>query len=227
MENEFNSILQRKANLRSLSMTNCYYPNPLRIQKMLVAFFVREDSPLRCFELEYDLDSFFRNGGVDSFLAAVAKSKLESFSIGRISSQQQLVSLTNNIPAMKLKDLEVAVHSTLNSPNTKEALLEAVRNNFCLRSVVGKVRDGPFDVDRADLFAEEDEQRLEFYFDRNQRVVEWVENPATVHRDVWPEALKLAERAGPDTLFQSMRALSGDGIGLKKGKRKRASEPAP
>jgi len=224
MANEFNSILQRKANLRSLSMTSCYDPSPPRIQTMLAAFFLRGDSPLRCFKLEGSLDLFLRNGCVDSFLAAIAKSKLESFSIGRISSQQQLGSLTNNIPEMKLKDFEVVVRTNLNSPTTKEALLEAVRNNFCLRSVVGKVRD--FHLDHShhqDLFDEGDKQRLEFYFDRNQQVVKWVKNPATVRRVVWPEALKLAERAGPNTLFQNMRALSGVGIGLKKGKRKRGS----
>lgn len=71
-----------------------------------------------------------------------------------------------------------------------------------------------------DLFAEEDKQLRE----RNQRVVEWVENPATIRRDVWPEALKLAERAGPDTLFKNLIALSRSGIGLKQGRGKLATE---
>ena len=279
MDNDFSSMLQRKANLRSLSMVNCIYRS--RIQEMLKAFFLREDSPVRYFKLEAGLDDFFINGSVQSFLAAVAESKLESFSFGRISSQQQLESLANIIPAMKVKelevsvrpdlnsfntffravaksklerflignvssqeqleslmnnipamtltDLEVAVRPNLNSRITRQALLEAVGNNFCLRSVMGTVRELDYvHGSWPDLFADaEDKQRLEFYMDRNQRLEEWVKNPAPVREDVWPEALQLADRAGPNTLYQSMLALSEFGIGLTAGQRERSTEPSP
>jgi len=38
---------------------------------------------------------------------------------------------------------------------------------------------------------------------------------------VWPEALGLAEKAGPDTLFRSLRSVLSSGYGLSHGKRKR------
>ena len=230
--NQLKNLLQSKENLRSLSIINCFFGISQQIQEMLVECLQRESSPLRCLELDVNSTSetyFLRRDSFNTFLHAVTKSKLERFLVGVISSQQELESLTNIIPAMKVKDFEVTVVSSLNNRTTKDALLEAVQNNFCLRTVTGKVQSGnSIGHDRADLFGEGDKQRLEFFAERNQLVVEWVENPATVHRDVWPEAMKLAERAGPDTLFQSLRALSGSGIGLAQGKRKRkrAAEPA-
>jgi len=230
--NQLKNLLQSKENLRSLSIINCFFGNSQQLQEMLVACLQRKSSPLQCLELDMDsrfYTSFLRRDSFNTFLHAVAKSKLERFMIGAISSQQELESLTNIIPAMKVEDFEITVVSSLNNRTTKDALLEAIGDNFCLRTVVGKVKsDNSIDRDRADLFGEVDKQRLKFYAERNQLVVEWVENPITVHRDVWPEALTLTERAGPDTLFQSLRALSGSGIGLTHGKRKRkrAAEPA-
>ena len=52
-----------------------------------------------------------------------------------------------------------------------------------------------------------DEQRLVFYTNRNKSVDQWVSNPEMVDRKVWPEALKLADRAGPDALFRGLRSV--------------------
>ena len=45
----------------------------------------------------------------------------------------------------------------------------------------------------------------------------WVDNPETVEqRKVWPDALGLAERAGPDALFRALRlVLESDYVKLE------------
>ena len=47
---------------------------------------------------------------------------------------------------------------------------------------------------------------------QNLGLVQFVRDPGTVdHRAAWPEALKMAERAGADTLFRSLRSVLGSG----------------
>ena len=70
-------------------------------------------------------------------------------------------------------------------------------------------------------FTDDEENLLQLYFDRNERLAQWVDNPMTVPRLLWPEAIELALEAGEDTLFQSLLALSGHALGSMQGKRKR------
>lgn len=128
---------------------------------------------------------------------------------------------------MKAKELELVFHPRLltGDRNAKAELMEALKNNFSLRSVKGKVRgDGaaPND-DGNELFIDEDQDRLAFYAERNERLSEWIDNPSKVSREVWPEALVLAQKAGRGSLFSSLRALSGSGVGSVRGKRKSKS----
>ena len=57
--------------------------------------------------------------------------------------------------------------------NAKQLLLQAVKNNFSLRSVQG-------DRGGRSIFDDDDETRLVFYADRNERLDQWVDNPETV-----------------------------------------------
>ena len=63
--------------------------------------------------------------------------------------------------------------------------------------------------------------RLVSYADRNELLDQWVDNPEQVDdRKVWPEALKLAEQAGPDSLFRGLRSvLGGDYVSLPAGRK--------
>ena len=144
---------------------------------------------------------------------------------------------------MKLKELEVSFRNVEGSGDEdddeeegefgretiRHDLLHAVKNNFSLRSVKGKFSFG-FGEDLNLFESTEDKQRLAFYANRNVRLDQWVDNPEMVEqRKVWPEALGLAERAGPDALFRGLRSvLESDYMSLPGGrKRKRPQFYAP
>ena len=62
--------------------------------------------------------------------------------------------------------------------------------------------------DGGSIFDDDDETRLTFFADRNECLDRWVDNPEQVDdRKVWPEALGLAEQAGPDSLFRGLRSV--------------------
>ena len=57
-----------------------------------------------------------------------------------IQSHQQLRTLTDSIPLMRIKALKVDIDINVGHENAKQLLLQAVKNNFSLRSVDGKER---------------------------------------------------------------------------------------
>ena len=75
----------------------------------------------------------------------------------------------------------------------------------------------------SDLFdSVDDKQRLAFYANRNERLDQWVDNPEIVEqKKVWPDALSLAERAGPNALFRGLRSVLQSDYGNLSGGRKR------
>ena len=90
-----------------------------------------------------------------------------------------------------------------------------MKQNFSLRSLKGNTFGG-----RA-VFTDDDNMRLQFYFDRNERLAQWVANPVTVPRLLWPDALGLALEAGEDSLYRSLQAVLGDEVESALGQRKR------
>jgi len=46
-------------------------------------------------------------------------------------------------------------------------------------------------------------------------------NPSNVPSKLWPLAVSMAQQASKESLFASLKALSGSGIGLVQGHRKR------
>jgi len=55
-----------------------------------------------------------------------------------------------------------------------------------------------------------DKETLAFYVNRNESLDQWVDRPETVEKKVlWPDALGLAERAGPNALFRGLRSVLG------------------
>ena len=143
--------------------------------------------------------------------------------------------LTECIPSMKLKELDVDLCESESEfarfwedeaedefdrdrETFLQDLLSAVKNNFSLRSVKAELF-------ATDLFDDGNKQTLEFFANRNDRLEQWADNPETVEqRKLWPDALGLAERAGPDALFRGLRsALERDYV-LVPGTRKRKCE---
>ena len=112
----------------------------------------------------------------------------------------------------------------------RQELLDAVKNNFSLRSVKARIHEYYLD-EEFDLFVSaEDKQTLAFYANRNKSLDQWVDHPETVgQRKVWPDALGLAERAGPNALFRGLRSvLESDYVSLPGGrKRKRPQYYTP
>jgi len=178
---------------------------------------LRPDSPLRSFELKQSsLGDALQNSQFRNLLRAVEKSKLERFAIGDIESHEQLRTLTESIPRIRVKELQGVIRMLIGEENAKRDLIMAVKNNFSLRSV-----DGKRALER-DLFDADDKKRLVFYANRNKYLDQWADNPETVEQKVWPNALKLAEKAGPDSLFRGLRsAFGGDYVSLRAAGRKR------
>jgi len=119
---------------------------------------------------------------------------------------------------MHIKELQV-FGSSLHGENSKQDLLLAVKNNFSLRIVKGKLfLDGSYDI-----FNEVDKMRLVSYADRNECLDQWADNPETIDdQKVWPEALKLAEKAGPNSLFQGLRSvLESDYVSSRSGRKRK------
>ena len=183
----------------------------------LSAVLVRPHSPLQNLELEqYSLDSLFPGPTFGALLSVVGRSTLERFSIGNIQSEEQFQSLLSTLPAMKIQELEFQLNSQLRvGADRKQDLLRAVKQNFSLRSLKVDFTGG-----RA-FFTDDDKKQLQFYFDRNKCMAQWVANPDTIPRLLWPDALGLALEAGEDSLYLSLQAVLGNEVESAVGKKKR------
>jgi len=113
----------------------------------------------------------------------------------------------------------------------RQELLHAVKNNFSLWSVKAKILDHYLEEELDFLESAEDKQTLAFYANRNESLDQWVDHPETVieQRKVWPGALDLEERAGPNALFRGLRSvLERDYGSVRRGrKRKRPQYYTP
>ena len=132
---------------------------------------------------------------------------------------------------MKIEELEVLFTDLreegseegpeLSRETINQGLLQAVKNNFSLHTVKGEMEF----IHESRLFeSAEDKQRLAFYANRNKSLDQWADNPETVDdRKVWPEALGLAQRAGPTALFRGLRSVLESDYVIPKGGRKHKS----
>ena len=234
--NLFKQLVETKPNLQYLCIDRGFFPENLRhlFRNSLSEILLRPNSPLRTLELmAYPSCSHSHrrhrrsNGGLASLfpgltfgtlLTAVGKSGLERFRIGAIYLEEQFQTLLISLPAMKIQDLEFEFYADYlgGGQRNSHAVLQAVKRNFTLQSlkVISRGENRPF-------FTDDDKRLLEFYFDRNELLAQWVASPGTIPRRLWPEALKLAMEAGEDTLYRSLEALLGDEIESAFGKRKR------
>ena len=83
---------------------------------------MRPDSSLRCFEFYHDdLEQTIPVIQFKNLLQAIEKSKLERFQIGSIETLHHLQALTQSIPSMKLKELEVGFYHDEGSDDEDES----------------------------------------------------------------------------------------------------------
>ena len=230
---QLQSILQEKRNLTSLCLHDCRFGGG-QVREAILSFLSRPDSPLRCFEFlsNRSLEAVFPGVQFKDLLQAIQMSKLERLKIGSVETPHQLQTLTQSIPLMKLKELEINFwddegsydeddeEGEFSRETIRQDLLHAVKNNFSLRAVKAEVFT---QYDGSDLFeSTEDKHSLAFYANRNELLDQWVDNPVTVEqKKVWPDALGLAERAGPNAFFRGMRSVLQSDYGNLSGRRKR------
>ena len=229
---QLQSILQDKRNLTSLCLHGCSFDGE-QVHSDIISLLSQPDSPVQCFEYQSygNLERAFPGVQFKNLLQVVPNCKLlERFSIGSIQTQQQLQTLMQSIPLMHIRDLEVVFEgqSWREDANSRQNLLQAVKNNFRLRSVkVGLC----INHSSSDFFdSDDDKQRLALYAIRNKSLDQWVDNPEIVEqRKVWPEALNLAQKAGPNALFRGLHSvLERDYVSLPGGrKRKRPQYYTP
>ena len=221
------SILQNKHNLTTLCLQYCNFVGE-QVHEDIISVISRPGSLLRCVEFTFtNLQQMFPNIPFEALLQAIEKSKLERFSIGRIETPYQLQTLMQSIPSMRIRELDVAFDRRFlrENANPRQNLLLAIKKNFSLRSVKGKHPNG------TDFFdSDDDKQRLALYAIRNKSLDQWFDNPEIVEqRKVWPEALNLAQKAGPNALFRGLHSvLERDYVSLPGGrKRKRPQYYTP
>jgi len=103
--------------------------------------------------------------------------------------------------------------------NTKEDMLEIANANFSLRT---------FTVDPAfDFFNQDDQRVLRSYFDRNERVEQFIENPVSIPRCPYPETFAtIAHSNNPSVLFESFRAASTELFGGNQQRGRKRRRPA-
>ena len=70
------------------------------------------------------------NNQFDNLIRAVEKSKLESFKVGVIGSQQQLRALTQSIPLMRIKELHIEFGTPVDEENAKREVLHGCKEQF-------------------------------------------------------------------------------------------------
>ena len=148
---QFRSILQNKQNLTSLCLAYCNFGRE-QVHGDIISILLRPDSLLQCFEFQCDhpLEGAFRGVQYKNLLQAIEKSKLERFKIGIVQSQPHLLALTEFIPLMKLKELEVVLGDGFADVEAvRQDLHSAIKNNFSLRSVKGGLR---INYSSSDLF---------------------------------------------------------------------------
>jgi len=146
------------------------------------------------------------------------KSTLEHLIIRNVDPDMEhcYQALLYAIPSFKITKLTISFRKDVN----ENLLLETLKKNYKVQNVY--CESGQSEINCLSIVGQ---ARLEFYLGRNRKLAQWVANPKTVPRLLWPEAMKLSLDAGEDSLYLSLQALSGHAIGIERGRRKRKCPP--
>ena len=134
----FRSILQNKRNLTSLCLEYCNFGGG-QVHEDIISVISQPGSLLRCFEFQScrPLEEAFPGVQYKNLLRAIEKSKLERFRIQSFGTLQQLQTLTQSIPAMKLKELEVRFFQCKmrkKAVSSRQSLKDCATRSSCLGS---------------------------------------------------------------------------------------------
>jgi len=224
---ELATFFQSMTALKSLRITDGDFFNFESVCAAVAEGLVRCNSTLRCLDFEvgrmYWPEVPIPLPGFQSLLVAASRNfKLQRLRIGcpPIPDDPHVNAILEAVPSLKATDLAL-VFRMQPRPDHKEGLLRALENNYIFQSIDCGVF---LPSSREDLFDEADRAQLEIYLNRNRRLAEWVKNPKLVPQELWSYALDLALKAGINPLFQSLLALSGEGVGLRMHRRKGARE---
>lgn len=213
------NLVTRKLNLSTLHLKNTDFFAFRQFTDSLAEVLVRPGSPLNC--LHIDNPSFSRDIPIAVFrplLTAMSRStRLVRFSVGNIDWHEvgYVQALIEAIPLFKVEELTLTFDGRPRE-GQEESLLEALQRNYKIQRVRCKTSGGG-----RSCFTETSQSRLDFYLYRNKKLAQWVSNPKLVPCDLYSYAIRLAMKAGINSLYQSLLALSGQGIGLQQKKRKR------
>jgi len=227
-----NSIIQCKPNLTSLIISMSHWTaivfgphQQLLLEAMVELLGRRRKSPLRRFEI-------LSHAIFQELRAAISRStQLESLAIKNMYTSSTMDQLANMCRRPAPADVRALLESVRSFKVTglaldfvgpwpdadKELVLGALQRNYRFQSIQCTYHGRT-------LFNEAGQARLQVYVDRNRKLAQcWIKNPKLVPRELWPEAMELALKAGLDSLYQSLLVLSGHGIGHSSRKRKRSS----
>jgi len=240
-EQKFATVLRTKPNLTTLRFVGSFnffsFPS---IVDALQDLLTRRRSPLKCFDVEVDGASLSVTE-FQTLMTAVTKSTLlEHLVIGniRISNEGYFEALEAFIPSIKATEITLLFSTDVEEDeeeededeeaeeeeddddeekeDEEERLMQSLKRNYNVQSVTVK-----FDGTEVPWLNETNQARLKFYLKRNRKLARWTANPKLVPRELWSYAMTLALKAGMNPLFQSLVALSGQGVGLRDKSRKR------
>jgi len=211
-------IVRDKHNLSTLRVLGCDFFEIPQFSDAVVEVLFRRDSPWRRFDFSIEVERI-SVPVVRSLLTAVSNNtQLERLHIDWRDTDLDIIhadhsqALVNALPSFKIPELTLFLFHGFQD----EGILEALKRNYTAQSVHCKTYDG-----EDDWFNAADQARLDFFVNRNRQLAQWIKNPKLVPRELWSYAIMLALEAGINSLFQSLVALSGQGIGLPQQSRKR------
>lgn len=108
---------------------------------------------------------------------------------------------------------------------TRQELLRVAKSNFSLRAFTarGWQIDGHHET-LVDFFHEDDRRVLRSYFDRNERVSQFIDSPATVPTNLWPQVFGVVS-SDPSLLFQSFKTSSAKLLGSDQQRKRKRKRP--
>lgn len=236
------NLVVEKSNLSTLRVTHCSFFEFQQFSDAVAEVLVRRDSPLRCLEFNFEglanarcFPAMFRNlmtalSSPSTQLEHLIITDIDIFG-SNFSCSSAWQTFVETIRFLKVKDLSLQFVDFLGGNEKRKeqqrVLLRALRRNYCLQSCMSN-----WSGSGHNFFSKAKHAQLVQYLDRNRKLVEWTLNPMLVPRELWSQAIMMAIEAGINPLYQSLLALSGQGVGLRqqnsrKRKRPQKDDPSP
>jgi len=226
-----NNPLGSTTNLHSLRIDNCNCFQNQELMSSLRGVLLQRGSPLRSLDIEFDDGDLSPTVPLfQDLMKAASNSKgLEQLSLGLLFSEFGYGHLEEavlfSIPMLKVQNFKLCMRPGL-LEEEKARLLQVLKSNYTFRTVECTEREvTPITTTTRNIFTDARQSQLEYYLDRNRMLAKWIKNPKLVPCHLWSYALALALKAGANSLYQSLIALSGRGVGLKQQRGRKRKRP--